>query len=81
MAVALATENPRPRGDISAPVDANAQQCIEGGTARRRPPRGNSVNTEQPDQALNGEGGEEMNSDDTWVPGTEGETTKIADPN
>ena len=40
VAVAVATENLRPMGVISAPVDENAQQCIEGGTARRRQPKG-----------------------------------------
>ena len=56
----------------------NAQQCIEGGTARRRPPGGHSVNPEQPDQALNREGGEEMKSENAWDLRAEGEATTIA---
>ena len=36
VAVAVATENLRPRGVTSAPVDANAQQCIEGGANASR---------------------------------------------
>ena len=79
--MAVATENPRPQGVMSAPVDANAQQCIEGGTARRLPPGSHSVNQEQPDHALNGERGEAMKSDYVWDLETEGEATTIADPN